>query len=207
MLVPFVDHCGGFCPELGLVLGGKLFGLAPNGLSPKRLPVYPGLGCPPMLLLGGILLGGGPLFIFGLPPIFGLLPGFPVGGGPLFILGFPPIFGLLPILFGPLLYTGWGKSPPCLLLPGWPPPPPLLSDGLDLSLICYCLSSSWSSSSPNAVLVISGSLVRILTAFLRVSKVPLSDFLSSVTLSGSPNCLVSDSFLLMLAYSSNWSLS
>lgn len=61
--------------------------------------------------------------------------------------------------------------------------------------ICYldCASrfnSSASSSSPNAVFVISGSLWSTLIAFLRVSKVLLRDLLSSVTLSGSPNDLV-----------------
>lgn len=44
-------------------------------------------------------------------------------------------------------------------------------------------------------------------AFLSVSKVEFNDFLSSVTLSGSPNYLVKASFLLICSYNANYSLS
>ena len=59
------------------------------------------------------------------------------------------------------------------------------------------LNCSSNSSSPKAVFVMSGSLESTLIAFLRVSRVAFSDFLSSATLSGSPKDLVKDSFLLI----------
>lgn len=183
--------------------------------SPNKLPV---LAPPPGGIPGGGCLWGPPIGIppGGIPP-GGLFYGYPPGGIPMFGggppgLGYPkfcpPGGGFLFDKSDSYLIGGYCHDPP----PLDDPSPPVL--GLRLfyssSLLLFIdsrRSYSSNSSSPKAVFVISGSLWRTLIAFFIVSSVELSCFLSSVTLSGSPSCLVRASFLLIYAYNSNWSLS
>jgi len=180
------------------VLGGcppAARGPLPNRfpVGAPRGPVGRGYGCIP----------GGPPAPVPIGPV-GLT--FPWGGGP--FIGF----------YIMVLDLFWGYCccwpPPELELKDWfgPLPPAFLSPIFFYSssfLLCMASyrSSDSSSSSPKAVLVISGSLWRTLMAFFKTSRVELRDFLSSATRSGSPSDFEKDSFLLICEYNSNWSLS
>lgn len=154
---------------------------APRGPAfPKRFPVLgPG---PPR----------GPPGPPGLTP--GPTPGPPIGGP----VGLTPPGGIPPggIPPGGPPMGGFGRICCAICCGGG-----LLTGFLSCSSLLFCMDSAFSasssSSSPNAVFVISGSLERTLIAFFKVSFVLMSCFLSSATLSGSPRDLLSYSFLLI----------